>query len=96
MTTSRWTGIAELHTCYANTASGLGQFVMLIVIATILYSYNKPENVNVNVNVRCGFLSRNQVNNYSWEMGYVFHDILCDNTETVELPTYLRFRPQLG
>ncbi len=28
--TSRWTGTAELHTCYANTASGLGQSVTLV------------------------------------------------------------------
>ena len=29
-------------------------------------------------------------------MGYFFHDIFHDNTETVKLPAYLRFRPKLG
>eukprot|EP01047_Picozoa_sp_COSAG01_P093800 COSAG01_NODE_24851_length_764_cov_0.828571_1_plen_37_part_10 len=31
LTTSRWTGIAELHTSYANAAPGLGQYVVLLL-----------------------------------------------------------------
>eukprot|EP01043_Picozoa_sp_COSAG02_P022401 COSAG02_NODE_1164_length_14157_cov_2.925096_1_plen_104_part_00 len=52
LTTSRWTGTAELHTCCANTAPGLGQSVTLLLPCCIYKFTINPKNVNVNVNVR--------------------------------------------